>query len=177
MIIENAICKLGVCICNLGYYRISSTSCRQFELGTSGCDSGDCSSVLAHSVCVEGTCVCAYGYQSINDSCHCVDQRDNVCVIVELGVSNCTHDSFCKRYATNSFCSNNTQPHLCQCLDGYAITKSSTNCEARGFNSTCTSNKDCVLINNATCSEQICTCEPPYAFIQGECALNGKILF
>ena len=174
-IIDKSICRQGLCICNLGYYKISSSSCQQFELGTPGCDIGDCSSVISHSTCVDDKCVCSYGYKSANDSCHCVDQRSNICVIVEIGVSNCTNDLFCKRYAANSFCSNSTKPHLCECLDGYAVTESSTKCEARGLNWSCTSNTDCVLINNATCSEErICTCDSPYVVFEDECIYESK---
>ena len=159
-VIDHSSCTQGECQCSIGYYQRSSTSCQEFELGDTGCDPGDCGVAISHSECISGRCECSFGYTQNGTECECVDVRASRCIIVELGVTNCTADALCQRYVTNSRCSDATDPQTCVCQDGYATVDSKTKCEGRGLNSTCRSDTDCVLVTNATCSAQrMCSCD------------------
>ena len=152
-------CSQSQCQCALGYYQRTPTLCEQFELGTTGCESGDCGVVVPHSECSDSRCVCSQGYVQNGTACDCVDLRGSRCVVVELGVTNCISDSACQRYVSNSKCSNATDPYLCRCQDGYATVEDRTQCQANGLESTCTGDVDCVLVENSTCSMQrLCSC-------------------
>ena len=157
-IMNHTTCSQGKCQCSLGYYEKLSTTCNEFKLGDFGCDPGDCGVAVSHSECVNKVCVCGLGYVQNDTTCNCIEMRDKTCLIVELGVTNCTDDSLCKRYIGNSFCSNDTDPNHCVCQDGYATNNIKTKCEDRGLNSSCNEDKDCLLVGNSTCSKNICSC-------------------
>ena len=157
IMMDNTFCSNGVCACNSGYYPSGVSQCDQFHLGDHGCSPGDCHLIM-NGECINSVCNCSYGYSPVGDNCACDNYKNGYCIIIEVGVTKFSPDqSFrCAQFVDNSYWSNVT--HTCLCHAGYSISGNLGSCVARGFNSSCSSADDCILLNNSTCSTEDSTC-------------------